>query len=127
LSKGEMSMDFFDKLSKKASETYKVTAEKTTKIAKETKLKLEISNYKSNMEDLYKIVGKKIYQKYAAQEEMQLEDIQDELNKLDTISEKIDIANKEIMSLKDKIKCQNCNYEMSEEYEYCPKCGTKIK
>jgi hypothetical protein len=122
-----MSMDFFDKLSKKASETYKVTAEKTTKIAKETKLKLEISNYKSNMEDLYKIVGKKIYQKYAAQEEMQLEDIQDELNKLDTISEKIDIANKEIMSLKDKIKCQNCNYEMSEEYEYCPKCGTKIK
>ena len=41
--------------------------------------------------------------------------------------EKIDIANKEIMSLKDKIKCQNCNYEMSEEYEYCPKCGTKIK
>jgi hypothetical protein len=122
-----MSMDFFDKLSKKASDTYKVTAEKTTKIAKETKLKLEISNYKSNMEDLYKIVGKKIYQKYAAQEEMQLEDIQDELNKLDTISEKIDIANKEIMSLKDKIKCQNCNYEMSEEYEYCPKCGTKIK
>ncbi len=120
-------MDFFDKLSKKASETYKVTAEKTTKIAKETKLKLEISNYKSNMEDIYKIVGKKIYQKYAAQEEMQLEDIQDELNKLDTISEKIDIANKEIMSLKDKIKCQNCNYEMSEEYEYCPKCGTKIK
>ena len=88
-------MDFFDKLGKKASETYKVTAEKTTKIAKETKLKLEISNYKSNMEDLYKIVGKKIYQKYAAQEEMQLEDIQDELNKLDTISEKIDIANKE--------------------------------
>ena len=76
-------MDFFDKLSKKASETYKVTAEKTTKIAKETKLKLEISNYKSNMEDLYKIVGKKIYQKYAAQEEMQLEDIQDELNKLE--------------------------------------------
>ncbi len=120
-------MDFFDKLCKKASETYKVTAEKTTKIAKETKLKLEISNYKSNMEDLYKIVGKKIYQKYAAQEEMQLEDIQDELNKLDTISEKIDIANKEIMSLKDKIKCPNCNYEMSEEYEYCPKCGTKIK
>ena len=81
-------MDFFDKLGKKASETYKVTAEKTTKIAKETKLKLEISNYKSNMEDLYKIVGKKIYQKYAAQEEMQLEDIQDELNKLDTIIEK---------------------------------------
>lgn len=120
-------MDFFDKLGKKASETYKVTAEKTTKMAKETKLKLEINNNKSNMEDIYKTIGKKIYEKYSAQEEMQLEDIQEELNKLDDISEKINVANKEIMGLKEKIKCNNCDYEMSEEYEYCPKCGAKMK
>ena len=30
-------MDFFDKLGKKASEAYKVTADKTGKIAKEAK------------------------------------------------------------------------------------------
>ena len=30
-------MEFFDKLSKKASEAYKITADKTGKIAKETK------------------------------------------------------------------------------------------
>ena len=47
---------------------------------------------------------------------MQIEDISDELNKLDTINEQIDIANKEIMSLKDKIKCKNCNYEMDEDF-----------
>ena len=32
-------MEFFDKLTKKASETYKGAAEKTSKLAKEAKLK----------------------------------------------------------------------------------------
>ena len=33
-------MDFFDKITKKASEAYKITADKTGKIAKATKIKL---------------------------------------------------------------------------------------
>ena len=37
-------MEFFDKLTKKASETYKGAAEKTSKLAKEAKLKLKIKN-----------------------------------------------------------------------------------
>ena len=36
-------MEFFDKLTKKASETYKGAAEKTSKLAKEAKLKLKIN------------------------------------------------------------------------------------
>ena len=118
-------MDFLDKIGKKASETYKFTAEKTTKIAKETKLKLAINSYKSNIEELYREIGKKVYKKYALKEELQIEDIEQELKKLDTINEKIDEANKEIMDLKDKIKCKNCSYEMNIEFDYCPKCGTK--
>ena len=34
-------MDFFNQLGKKATEAYKVTADKTGKIAKEAKLKLK--------------------------------------------------------------------------------------
>ena len=34
-------MEFFDKLGKKATEAYKITADKTGKLAKETKLKAE--------------------------------------------------------------------------------------
>ena len=36
-------MEFFDKIGKKASEEYKVTADKTGKVAKETKMKLKIN------------------------------------------------------------------------------------
>ena len=57
-------MEFFDKLTKKATETYKGAAEKTSKIAKETKLKMKISENKSKIDELYKEIGKKVYQKH---------------------------------------------------------------
>ena len=38
-------MEIFDKIGKKASEAYKMTADKTGKIAKETKLKLRMNDY----------------------------------------------------------------------------------
>ena len=47
-------MEFFDKLTKKASETYKGAAEKTGKLAKEAKLKIKISENKSKI-NLYQI------------------------------------------------------------------------
>ena len=56
-------MEFFDKLTKKASETYKGAAEKTSKLAKEAKLKLKINENKSKINDLYQEIGKKVYQK----------------------------------------------------------------
>ena len=45
-------MDFFDKLGKKASEAYKVTADKTGKLAKEAKLRMKISELKSQINDM---------------------------------------------------------------------------
>ena len=42
-------MEFFNKISEKASTAYKVTAAKTGKLAKEAKLKLKMSNLKSQI------------------------------------------------------------------------------
>ena len=50
-------MEFFDKLGKKASEAYKMTADKTGKIAKETKNKLKIGELKSQVNDLTAMVS----------------------------------------------------------------------
>ena len=54
-------MDIFNKIGKKATETYKVTAEKTGKLAKEAKLKMEINTYKSNVQELYTEIGESIF------------------------------------------------------------------
>ena len=62
-------MEFFDKLSKKASDTYKGAAEKTGKLAKETKLKIKINDNKSKINVLYQEIGKKVYQKHIDEQE----------------------------------------------------------
>ena len=51
-------MEFFDKLGKKASEAYKVTADKTGKIAKETKIKFKIGELKTQITYMKKSVKK---------------------------------------------------------------------
>lgn len=55
-------MEFFNKISEKASTAYKVTAAKTGKLAKEAKLKLKMSNLKSQINDIYLDIGAKIYE-----------------------------------------------------------------
>ena len=52
-------MEFLDKLTKKASETYKGAAEKTGKLAKEAKLKMKISDNKSKMNDFSTLFNRK--------------------------------------------------------------------
>ena len=65
-------MEFLDKLTKKATETYKGAAEKTGKIAKEAKLKLKINENKIKINEIYQEIGKKVYQKHSADEELSI-------------------------------------------------------
>ena len=57
---GGIKMGFFDNLGKKASAAYDATAEKTGKIAKEAKLKMKINENKSEINDIYKEIGRKV-------------------------------------------------------------------
>ena len=66
-------MEFFDKIGKKASEAYKITADKTGKIAKETKLKLKMGDLKGQINDLYEEIGKKVYEKHVRKENIDIE------------------------------------------------------
>ena len=57
-------MGFFDNLGKKASAAYDATAEKTSKIAKEAKLRMKMNENKSEINNIYKEIGKKVYEKH---------------------------------------------------------------
>ena len=65
-------MEFFNKISEKASTAYKVTAAKTGKLAKEAKLKLKMSNLKSQINDIYLDIGAKIYEKHLLKEDINI-------------------------------------------------------
>ena len=69
-------MGFFDDLSKKASQTYKNTAEKTNKLTREMKLKSLINDDKTRIERLYIEIGRKVYEKHVREENI---DIKNEL------------------------------------------------
>mgnify|MGYP003309621524 CR=1 FL=1 len=121
-------MEFFDKLTKKASETYKGAAEKTGKIAKEAKLKLKINDNKSKINDIYEEIGKKVYQKHASNEDICIkQDLEEECARIDELSAEIEGYHKEILELSNEKACTNCGEHMSKDAKFCPKCGTRFK
>lgn len=122
-------MEFFDKLGKKASEAYKITADKTGKIAKETKLKIKISQLRTNVSDLYEEIGKKVYEEHIREDKSAKENIKDELEhlctKIDVLSDEIEDLLQQCLDLRDRKQCKNCYVEMDKECKYCPNCGAK--
>ena len=119
-------MDFFDKIGKKASETYKFTAEKTGKLAKEAKLRMKMNEDKSDIEDLYKQIGKKVYEKHLLQDTINIkEELEEECTKVDVLSDEIENILNEILNLKDLKQCSNCYEKIDKTSKYCPNCGDK--
>lgn len=119
-------MEFFDKLGKKASEAYKVTADKTGKIAKETKLKFKIGELKTQVNDIYEEIGKKVYEKHVREEEISIQkDLEEQCTKIDVLSDEIESLLQQCLELKDKRQCKECYKEIEKEDKFCPNCGAK--
>lgn len=119
-------MDFFDKLGKKASETYKATAEKTGKIAKEAKLKMKMNENKSQIDELYKEIGRKVYEKHVIKGNINIKkDLEEECTKIDVLSAEIESYLKECLELKDLRQCSKCSSKIEKDAKFCPECGEK--
>lgn len=119
-------MEFFDKLGRKASQAYKVTADKTEKIAKETKLKFKIGELKTQINNIYEEIGKKVYEKHIREEDICIKkDLEEQCTKIDVLSDEIDSLLKECLTLKNKKQCHNCYKELEKEDKFCSNCGSK--
>lgn len=119
-------MDFFNKIGKKVSQTYDATAEKTSKIAKEAKLKMKINENKSDIKQLYKEIGKKVYEKHVREENIDIQkELEEECTKIDVLSSEIETCLKSILELKERKQCPKCHSEIDLDAAYCPRCGEK--
>ena len=84
-------MEFIDKLKEVGCETYKYTAEKTNRIAKETKLKMKMNQKKSDIDDIYEEIGKATYQEHIREEKTGIkEQIEEFCTKIDVLSSEIE-------------------------------------
>lgn len=119
-------MGFFDNLGKKASAAYDATAEKTSKLAKEAKFRMKINENKSDINDLYKEIGRKVYEKHVREENIEIKtELEEECTKIDVLSAEIETCLKSILELKDKKQCEKCHAEIELNSDFCPKCGAK--
>ena len=119
-------MGFFDNLGKKASAAYDATAEKTSKIAKEAKLRMKMNENKSEINNIYKEIGKKVYEKHVREENIDINtDLEEECTKIDVLSAEIETCLKSILELKEKKQCEKCHAEIELNASFCPKCGEK--
>lgn len=117
-------MGFFDGLSKKASETYKNTAEKTNKLTREIKLKSLINDDKDKIEEIYIEIGKKVYEKHIREENIDIKsELIEECSKIDAYAKEIEDMKNEMLALKNLRLCYKCAYEMDINAKFCPKCG----
>lgn len=119
-------MEFFNKISEKASTAYKVTAAKTGKFAKEAKLKLKMSNLKSQINDIYLDIGAKIYEKHLLKEDINIKnDLEEECTKIDILTNQIEVILNECLELNNKKQCLKCFAKIDKDCKFCPECGTK--
>lgn len=119
-------MEFFEKLGKKASETYKTAAEKTNKIASDTKLRLKISENKAKIDDIYTEIGKKVYQKFVLDGDLNIkDDIKEELEKIKQLTNEIEDCEKQRLELSDMRQCPNCKNKIDKDAKFCPNCGAE--
>lgn len=119
-------MDFFNKLTKKAKATYEGASKKTSELAKEAKLRMKMNENKSEINDLYQEIGKKVYEKHTLSEELNIKaDLEEECTKIDVLSAEIENCLNQIRELKDKKQCPKCFNEIDLEAKFCNHCGAK--
>ena len=111
-------MGFFNDIGKKTSET-------TSKIAKETKLKIKINDNKGKIKELYEEIGKKIYENHVSEVRDLEQVIKEDCEQIDAYNNEIEEAKKEILVLNHKKLCQRCSEPMENDAVFCPKCGEK--
>ena len=118
-------MDFFKKLSKKASKTYQVTKEKAVNLSEELKLKGKINDIKDKIDNLYIEIGKLVYNEIKDGKEVSKEEVAVKCDVISNYKEEMEKLQLEILALKKVRKCINCGEELDLEDNFCFKCGTK--
>ena len=114
-------MEFFNKLGDLANKAGK----KTESLTKEAKIKMKMSDNKSKIEDIYREIGKEMYQKHVKGEEVGREDFAEYLVKIDDLSKEIEDYQNEIRKLRNKRMCANCDAEIDLNVKFCPHCGAE--
>ena len=84
---------------------------------------MKISELKGNINDIYKEIGKVVYEAHTTGKKQNKSEIEELCTKIDVLGAEIDANLKECLELKDKKQCDNCYKEIEKDAKFCPDCG----
>lgn len=116
-------MDFLNKLSKKATETYQATKEKAITISEELKIKGKISDLKEKVEEMYLDIGKIVYNELKDGKNVTEEEILLKCEEISKSKDEISKLKSKLLAIKKIKKCDNCGAELEIDDRFCSKCG----
>ncbi len=116
-------MDFFDKLSKKATETYQVAKEKTTNLSEELKLKSKYNNLEETNYQIFAEIGEIVYNELIEGRDVDKEQILAKTDKITINKNEMEKLKLQILDIKNIKKCVVCGNELNKDSEFCSKCG----
>lgn len=109
-----------------ATKTANTAGKKATDIYNTSKLSLKVFDLKTDVDVLYKEVGRIIYAAHT-NEAASTEELDEKLLKIDAKLNEIEEIKATIESMKSAKRCPECNKENSRESAFCAGCGAKFE
>lgn len=116
---------FWDDFSKKLGETADTVSAKANEVVEIQKIKNQIRTMERNNDEDYIELGKMIYDKFKAGEEV-AEEEKGFCEAIQSREESIAEYMKKLVELKGDTECDICGKTVSKGMAYCPYCGAKV-
>lgn len=113
----------FDDFIRKTKELGEKASRVTNEVVDITKLKLSISDLRSQIKSAYADLGTAYYNSVKNQEEFDCTSL---VNNIDELNLKLNENEKNLRDLQGIKVCPDCNEKVETEAEYCSKCGAKL-
>lgn len=101
----------------------KTVSNNSKKFAEKTKVKREISEIETDINNDYITLGKALFEKIANEPDSEYIDT---INDIKEKNSKLDELKAVLFSLEDKMFCTNCGAQIKKDQMFCDKCGTKV-
>ena len=111
---------------KTATDTYNTVADKSGKAIEDAKLKLAIAEKEDEIEEIYKEMGRTVYDSYKSGEDVGKAFTKDS-KAVDKKIAEIEEMNKKILFNKSLRVCDKCKEVINLDNTFCPNCGLKQK
>ncbi len=118
--------EYINKIKAGAVSAGKVAGKTANDVAKQAKLNIKIFDTNTEIDVIYKDIGKLVYDVHLG-EEVSNEAIEAMLTSIDSKKELINELKAELAELKNVLVCPVCGKEVAKSCSFCSECGAKIE